>query len=157
MSVLATLTPCFFLERCQGHTHKGHREKVLNVVNFRIFQGVFGVFSGYFQVFFRIFHGVFMVFSGCFQGVFPYGLSGYALWTLSIFKLVAYECGNVDRVIGVACQRFISGLGIQAALADGKRTSERAKEREREREREKERKKERKIVLSRSHMWLHHL
>ena len=47
------------LERCKGHTHKGHREKALNVMNFRIFQGVFRVFSGYFQDF-----------SGCFQGVF---------------------------------------------------------------------------------------
>ena len=49
-----------FLERCKGHTHKGHREKVLNVMNFRIFQGVFGVFSGSFR--FRIFQGVFRVF-----------------------------------------------------------------------------------------------
>ena len=48
-------------------------------MNFRIFQGVFGVFSGYF----RVFSGSFRIFQGCFQGVFPYALSGYALWTLS--------------------------------------------------------------------------
>ena len=34
------------------HTHKGHRAKVLNVVNFRDFRGVFKGFSGCFQVFF---------------------------------------------------------------------------------------------------------
>ena len=52
------------LERCKGHTQKGHREKVQD---FRIFQGVFRVFSGCFR-------GVscgFRVFSGCFRGVFP--------------------------------------------------------------------------------------
>ena len=76
------------LERCKGHTHKGYREKALNVMNFRIFQGVFRVFSGHF-------HGVsgfFSVFSGCFQGVFPYALSGYALWTLSKTGWVAVRC-----------------------------------------------------------------
>ena len=60
----------FHLERCKGHTHKGHREKVLNVMNFWIFQGVFGVFSGVFRYFpgvsgfFRVFSGCFRVFSG---------------------------------------------------------------------------------------------
>ena len=43
------------LERCQGLTHKGLREKVLKVMNFR-------VFSGYFQGVFRVFQGVFRVF-----------------------------------------------------------------------------------------------
>ena len=51
------------LERRKGHTHKG-REKVLNVMSFRIFQAVFKGFLGEFQ------------------GVFPYALSGYALWIL---------------------------------------------------------------------------
>ena len=61
------------LEGCKGHTHKGHREKKLNVMTFSDFSGCFqGVFGG-----------VFRVFSGCFQGVFPYALSGYALWNLS--------------------------------------------------------------------------
>ena len=59
------------LERCKGHTQKGHREKVLKVINFR-------VFSRYFQGVFR----EFQEFSGCFQGVFPYALSGHALWAL---------------------------------------------------------------------------
>ena len=44
------------------------------------FQGVFRVFSGVF----REFQGDFRVFSACFQRVFPYALSGSALWTLSI-------------------------------------------------------------------------
>ena len=91
------------LERCKGHTQKGHREK--RVLNVRIFQGVFRVFSGCFhrekgiechefQDFSGCFRGVFIgkkvlnvmnfrVFSGCFRGVFPCALSGYALWTLS--------------------------------------------------------------------------
>ena len=66
---------------CKGHTHKGHREKVLNVMNFRVFsgyfQGVFGVFSGSlrkfqesFRAFSGCFQGVFGVFSGCFRGIF---------------------------------------------------------------------------------------
>ena len=38
-------------QRCKGHTQKGHIEKVLNVMNFRIFR----VFSGYFQGIFRVF------------------------------------------------------------------------------------------------------
>ena len=46
------------LERCKGHTHKGHREKALNVMNFQIFQGIFRVLSGSF----RIFQGIFRVF-----------------------------------------------------------------------------------------------
>ena len=49
------------LKRCKGHTHKGHREKVLKVMNFRYVQGVF-----------RELWGV----SGYFQGVFPFALSG---------------------------------------------------------------------------------
>ena len=57
-------------------------------MNVRIFQGVFGVFSAYFQVVFREFQD----FSGCFQGVFPYALSGYALWTLS--RVVTSELKN---------------------------------------------------------------
>ena len=36
-------------------TYKGHSEKVLKVVHFRDFQGVFRVFSGYFQGVFRVF------------------------------------------------------------------------------------------------------
>ena len=67
------------MEGCKGHTHKGHREKVLKVMNSRdfpgCFQGDFRVFLGYFMEFQEI--------SGHFQGVFPYALSGYALWTLS--------------------------------------------------------------------------
>ena len=35
------------------------------------------------------FQDVFRVVSGCFQGVFPYALSGYALWTLTKLKMVA--------------------------------------------------------------------
>ena len=27
----------------------------------------------------------------CFQGVFPYALSGYALWTLPIFEMIRFE------------------------------------------------------------------
>ena len=49
-----------FFGRRKGHTHKGHREKVLNVMNFRILRGVFRVFSGSFQ-------GVVREFSGCFS------------------------------------------------------------------------------------------
>ena len=60
----------------KGIPRKGIGEKVLNVMNFRIFQGVFRVFSGSF---------------GCFQGVFgvffPYALSGYALWTRSGIRI----------------------------------------------------------------------
>ena len=37
------------LTRCKGHTHKGHREKVLKVVTFRIFSGLC---QGIFRVFF---------------------------------------------------------------------------------------------------------
>ena len=49
------------------------------------FRGVFRVFSGCFQVILRLFSGDFQeVSSGYFQGVFPYALSGYALWTLPI-------------------------------------------------------------------------
>ena len=48
----------YLLERCKGHAHRGHREKVPNVMSFWIFQGVFRVFSGCFQ-------GVFRVFSLC--------------------------------------------------------------------------------------------
>ena len=33
------------LKRCKGHAHNGHREKVLKVMNFRVFPGVFRVFS----------------------------------------------------------------------------------------------------------------
>ena len=51
------------LERCKGHTHKGHREKILNVT---LISGFFRVFSGYFQGVFREFQGI----SGNFQGVF---------------------------------------------------------------------------------------
>ena len=43
--------PSIYFERCKGHTHKGHREKVLKVII--SIQGV----------------------SGYFQGVFPYALS----------------------------------------------------------------------------------
>ena len=61
-----------FLERRKGHTHKGHREKLLKVTKFRIFsgyfQGVFRVFSGSFQSIFREF---FRVFSGSFRVFFP--------------------------------------------------------------------------------------
>ena len=60
------------LERCKGHTHKGHREKVLNVMNFWIFQGVFGVFSGCFEVF----SGSFSIFQGVFRVFFPMPFSG---------------------------------------------------------------------------------
>ena len=37
------------LERCKGHTHKGHREKVLNIMNFRVFSGYFRGVSGFFS------------------------------------------------------------------------------------------------------------
>ena len=46
------------LEGCKGHTHKGHRDKVLKVVNFSDFQGVFRYFQGvsrYFSVFCKCF------------------------------------------------------------------------------------------------------
>ena len=49
---------------------KGNLPKFMN---FRVFQGAFRVFSGFF--FSR-------VFSGCLQGVFLYAFLGYALWTL---------------------------------------------------------------------------
>ena len=54
----------------KGITQKGHREKVLNVMNFRIFRVFSGCFQGVFRVFSGCFQGVFRVFSGCFQGVF---------------------------------------------------------------------------------------
>ena len=57
-SVAQSLDPCYrvslYLEGCKGHAHKGHREKVLKVMNFRDFQGVFSVFSGIFRVFFSM-------------------------------------------------------------------------------------------------------
>ena len=63
--------------------------------------GLFRGFSGCFQGSFREFQGV----SGCFQGVFPYALSGYALWTLSSkphfprqspgLRSVGLDCGSV--------------------------------------------------------------
>ena len=49
------LTPQIYqtLERCKGHTHKGHREKGTECPEFQdfsgCFQGVFRVFSGYFR------------------------------------------------------------------------------------------------------------
>ena len=64
--------------QCKGHTHKGHRQKVLRATSFRVFsryfQVVFRIFSGYFQ-------GVFQGVSERFQGWFPYAyaLFGYAL------------------------------------------------------------------------------
>ena len=72
------------LGRGKGHTHKGHGEKVLKVMNFRVFSRCFqGIFRGL-----REFQGIFRVFSGCFQGVFPYALSGYALWILPKYMKV---------------------------------------------------------------------
>ena len=47
------------------------------------------------MVFSRCFQGVsaiFRVFSGCFQGVFPYALSGYALWALPNLHLSLEKC-----------------------------------------------------------------
>ena len=38
-----------FSGRCKGHTHKEHREKVLRVMNFRVFSGYFQGVSGYLQ------------------------------------------------------------------------------------------------------------
>ena len=66
-----------FLEGCTGHAHKEHREKVLKVMNFRDCQGVFRVFSGYFQGV----SGSFRVFSECFS-LCPFRV---CLWTLSSF------------------------------------------------------------------------
>ena len=48
------------LERCKGHTHKGHREKSTECQEFQDF-------SGCFQGVFREFQGIFRVFSGCFS------------------------------------------------------------------------------------------
>ena len=39
--LLINVTAVQILERCKGHTHKGHREKVLKVMNFRVFSGCF--------------------------------------------------------------------------------------------------------------------
>ena len=38
-NLLAIIHPS--LEGCKGHTHKGHREKVLKVMNFKVFSGCF--------------------------------------------------------------------------------------------------------------------
>ena len=51
------------LEGCKGHTHKGHRDKVLQAMNFM-------AFSSCFQGVFRVFEGIFRVFSW----YFPYAL-----------------------------------------------------------------------------------
>ena len=65
------------LKRRKGHTHKGHREKALKVMKFRLF---FRVFSRYFQ-------GVSV----------PYALSGYALWgLLSVI-------GHFHKVLHINC------------------------------------------------------
>ena len=58
------------LGRVQRAYPQGHKEKILKVVNFR-------VFSGCLRGIFREFQSIFRVF----QGVCPYALSGYALWT----------------------------------------------------------------------------
>ena len=69
-----------FLERCKGHTHKGHREKVLSVMNFRIFKGVFGVCSGYFQVF-----------SGSFRVSFPMPFPGMPFGPFQLSEETDYK------------------------------------------------------------------
>ena len=43
-------TPYNIVERCKGHTHKGHRENVLKVMNIRVFQGASRVFPGCFSL-----------------------------------------------------------------------------------------------------------
>ena len=48
-----------FWKGAKGIPHKGYREKVLKVMNFRdsqgVFQGIFREFSGDFQAIFRVF------------------------------------------------------------------------------------------------------
>ena len=57
-AILKTAIP-FSLEGRKGHTHKGHGEKALKIINLRVFLGCFQRASGSFRVF-----------SGCFQVVF---------------------------------------------------------------------------------------
>ena len=52
------------------------------------------MFSGYFQGV----SGSFGVFSGCFEGVFPYALSGYALWALSNVLCMSFLFGTSQLV-----------------------------------------------------------
>ena len=68
--------PIILLEGCKGHTHKGHRENVLKVMNFRV------VFSRSFQGVFRVFSSNFRVFSGCFS------LCPFWVCSLDPFKFV---------------------------------------------------------------------
>ena len=56
-----------FLERCNRHTHKGHREKDWKSWISGYVQGVFRLFSGHFQAVSGYFQGIFRVFSGCFS------------------------------------------------------------------------------------------
>ena len=77
---------------------KGHREKVVKVMNFRVVSGCFqkgfqGIFSVCFRVLSGCFQGIFSVFSGYFQGVFRV-FSGCFLGVQGIFSV----CVCVFRV-----------------------------------------------------------
>ena len=100
--------------RCKGHTHKGHREKVLNVMNFRIFQGVFRVFSGCFQ-------GVFRVFQCVFQGVFfPMPFPGLPFGPFQLASEPIFEKGMRQSTFqsGVA-RGLLQGRPLQLPMGWG--------------------------------------
>ena len=88
-----------FLKNSLKHTQKGHREKVLKVMNFSgCFQGVFRVFSGSFQGVSGCFHqGVFIrVFSSGFFSLCPFRVCSLGNLAVQFFVCCSAAFGQND-------------------------------------------------------------